>query len=48
MIHNYKICEKIGSGSFGTVFKGSHMRTLAPVAIKVENKCIKMLKNEVD
>ena len=46
MIHNYKICEKIGSGSFGTVFKGSHIRTLAPVAIKVEKKCIKMLKNE--
>ena len=49
MIHTYKINEKIGEGSFGSVFKGNHIRTLVPVAIKMEikdNSRVQTLKNE--
>jgi len=44
----YKILNKIGSGSFGTIFKGQNIRTNAFVAIKVEsiNNNTKLLKNE--
>jgi len=38
LVHNYKIIEKIGSGSFGYVFKGKHKRTDELVAIKMELK----------
>jgi len=44
----YKILNKIGSGSFGSIFKGQNIRTSAFVAIKVEsiNNNTKLLKNE--
>lgn len=49
MINNkYNVISKIGSGSFGTIYKGQNIRTNEFVAIKVEpiNNQIKMLKNE--
>jgi serine/threonine protein kinase len=49
MINNkYIIINKIGSGSFGLIYKGQNVRTKEYVAIKVEpiNDIIKMLKNE--
>lgn len=37
LINNkYKLIEKIGSGSFGTIFKGINVRTNENVAIKIE------------
>lgn len=46
--HKYKIIEKIGSGSFGSIYKGENMRTHETVAIKVEpiSNVTKLLKNE--
>ena len=35
--NKYIIKEKIGSGKFGTVFKGEHMKHKTEVAIKMEN-----------
>jgi serine/threonine protein kinase len=49
LINNkYKIIQKIGSGSFGTIFKGENIRTGEKVAIKIEpiQSQLKMLKNE--
>jgi serine/threonine protein kinase len=44
----YIITENIGSGGFGSVFKGINCKTNVPVAIKMENADtdIKILKNE--
>ena len=49
LINNkYTILEKIGSGSFGSIYKGENIRTKELVAIKVEPiiKNTKLLKNE--
>ena len=44
----YKILDKIGSGTFGSIFKGQNIRTKEYVAIKVEkiSDNLKLLKNE--
>lgn len=44
----YKIIDRLGTGSFGTIFKGQNIRTHEFVAIKVEeiNTSLKLLKNE--
>jgi casein kinase I family protein HRR25 len=44
----YLIISKIGSGSFGTIYKGQNIRTNELVAIKVEriSDNLKLLKNE--
>jgi casein kinase I family protein HRR25 len=44
----YKILNKLGSGSFGSIYKGQNIRTKEYVAIKVEriNDELKLLKNE--
>ena len=49
LINNkYMIIEKIGSGSFGLIYKGENVRTKEKVAIKVESikNNTKLLKNE--
>lgn len=49
MINNkYNLLEKIGEGSFGSIYKGQNIRTKEYVAIKVEPimKYTKLLKNE--
>jgi serine/threonine protein kinase len=49
LINNkYKILEKIGSGTFGSICKGENIRTGEKVAIKIESiiSNTKMLKNE--
>ena len=49
LINNkYKIIEQLGSGSFGSIFKGENVRTKEKVAIKVEpiKNETKLLKNE--
>jgi len=49
LINNkYILIEKIGSGSFGSIFKGENIRTKEKVAIKLEpiKNETKMLKNE--
>ena len=49
LINNkYTILEKIGSGSFGSIYKGENIRTKELVAIKVEPiiNNTKLLKNE--
>lgn len=47
-INNYKIISKLGSGNFGSIYKGYHKRSNKPVAIKCEplDSQIKLLKNE--
>jgi len=44
----YILIDKIGSGSFGSIFKGQNVRTKEYVAIKIEKICdnLKLLKNE--
>lgn len=46
--NKYLICEKIGNGSFGIIYKGKNIRTNEYNAIKVEsiNSKLKLLKNE--
>lgn len=46
--HKYTILEKIGSGSFGTIYKGQNIRTKEYVAIKAEpiSSELKLLLNE--
>jgi serine/threonine protein kinase len=49
MISNkYVLIEKIGNGSFGTIYKGKNVRTEEYVAIKIEliNSGTNLLKNE--
>jgi serine/threonine protein kinase len=43
--NKYKIIEKIGSGSFGSVYKGINIRTNECVAIKMESSKL-LIKNE--
>jgi casein kinase I family protein HRR25 len=44
----YKIIQKLGSGSFGSIYKGQNVRTKEFVAIKIEriSDNLKLLKNE--
>jgi serine/threonine protein kinase len=46
--NKYTIIEKIGVGSFGTIYKGKHNKTDEVVAIKIEpiSSKYKLLKNE--
>ena len=46
--NKYKLLNQIGSGSFGSIYKGQNIRTNEFVAIKVEPKehNLKLLKNE--
>ena len=46
--NKYKLLEKIGEGSFGSIYKGENIRTKEYVAIKVEPiiNDLKLLKNE--
>ena len=37
----YKLYQKIGRGSFGTVYHGIHIRKNYPVAVKIEKSNIK-------
>jgi len=48
--NKYKIIEKIGEGSFGTIYKGENIRNKDSVAIKIEKICdsYKLLKNEAN
>jgi serine/threonine protein kinase len=49
LINNkYKIIEKLGEGSFGSIYKGENVRTRENVAIKIEliDSQSKLLKNE--
>ena len=47
-INKYKLLERIGEGSFGSIFKGINIRTSELVAVKVESISSgnKLLKNE--
>jgi serine/threonine protein kinase len=46
--NKYKILEKLGEGSFGSIYKGENVRTRENVAIKIEpiDSQSKLLKNE--
>lgn len=46
--NKYRVLERIGEGSFGSIYRGQNIRTLELVAIKVEpiNNGTKLLKNE--
>jgi len=49
LINNkYKLISKLGSGSFGSIYKGENIRTKEFVAIKIEplDANLKLLKNE--
>jgi serine/threonine protein kinase len=49
LINNkYNLLEKIGEGSFGSIYRGQNIRTSEYVAIKIEpiNNETKLLKNE--
>ena len=42
----YKILDEIGSGTFGMVYKGEHLPTSQPIAIKILDK--QKIQNESD
>jgi serine/threonine protein kinase len=46
--NKYKLIEKIGSGSFGAIYRGQNIRTNELVAVKIESisSNMKLLKNE--
>jgi serine/threonine protein kinase len=46
--NKYKLIERIGSGNFGSIYKGQNIRTMENVAIKIEpiDSEVKLLKNE--
>jgi casein kinase 1 epsilon len=46
--HRYKLISKLGSGTFGSIYKGENIRTKELVAIKIEplDANLKLLKNE--
>jgi serine/threonine protein kinase len=46
--NKYKLISKLGSGSFGSIYKGENIRTKEHVAIKIEplDANLKLLKNE--
>jgi len=46
--NKYLILNKIGAGSFGSIYKGQNIRTQEYIAIKIERICdeLKLLKNE--
>jgi len=46
--NKYKLLSSLGSGAFGTIYKGENIRTKEHVAIKIEplESNIKLLKNE--
>ena len=46
--NKYKLISKLGSGSFGSIYKGENIRTNEHVAIKIEplDTHVKLLKNE--
>jgi serine/threonine-protein kinase ULK/ATG1 len=55
MIQNYRIIERLGSGSFATVYRAEHVKTLTGVAIKaISRKSVaskeefSLLQREVD
>ena len=45
--NKYTLLKKLGSGSFGSIYKGQNIRTKEYVAIKVEpiNDNLNLLKN---
>ena len=43
IIHDYKLVEKIGIGSYGEVWKAYHIQTKKNVAIKIERKSNKSI-----
>lgn len=46
--NKYKLIEKIGEGSFGSIYKGENIRTKELIAVKIEpiSNNYKLLKNE--
>jgi len=46
--NKYKLISRLGSGSYGSIYKGENIRTKEYVAVKIEpiNSNIKLLKNE--
>lgn len=47
MINNYKIIQRIGGGTFGSVYRGINIETNEPVAIKIEQHTdVHLLKTE--
>lgn len=44
--NKYEIQQCIGKGKFGKVFLGKNIHTGTPVAIKIENKAVSLLKRE--
>jgi casein kinase 1 epsilon len=46
--NKYKLISKLGSGAFGSIYKGENIRTKEHVAIKIEplDANLKLLKNE--
>ena len=46
IVNKYKIQNKIGSGKFGTVYKGVYIKSNNLVAIKIDTSRTSLLKNE--